>query len=148
MTRTRRPLGLLLGVVFVLVTAGGVLAAIRNDPASQGTGSAATLERLLEARDGVCQALKDTRAGRSAAARQAFVDRAHVPLHNLAAATARRDRQAAARLLEAKQRVEQDFEDDGGLLTADLQELGTAADAAIGIVGGKRRPCETDRGEG
>lgn len=54
----------------------------------------------------VCAAASAADAGDREAAERHFVDEAHAPLHDLAAAAGTRDRGAAGRLLEAKQRVE------------------------------------------
>lgn len=144
MIRSRRPLGLLLGVVLTMVALGGLVAAVRDDPPRQAGGTRAAA--LVEARDGVCQALEEARAGRVEAARRAFVNRAHQPLHDLAAAAGERDREVAARLLEAKQRVEGDFENGDDALVANLRELGAAADVALAAIGGgERGPCGTSQ---
>lgn len=54
----------------------------------------------------VCAAASAAQDGQRDAAERRFVDEAHGPLHELAAAAGARDRAAAGRLLEAKQRVE------------------------------------------
>ena len=54
----------------------------------------------------VCASAAAAKAGDRDAAERKFVDDAHGPLHQLAAAAEARDRASAARLLEAKQRVE------------------------------------------
>ena len=62
-----------------------------------------------------------------------FYDRAHDHLHELARQAQATDRPAAARLLEAKQRVEHDL--DAGAapprLVGDLDRLLAATDAAL-----------------
>ena len=67
------------------------------------------------------------------AARRVFYERAHDPLHDLARQAQTADRPAAARLLEAKQRVEHDL--DAGAtpqrLVGDLDRLLVATDAAL-----------------
>ena len=60
----------------------------------------------------VCAAASAADAGDREAAERHFVDEAHGPLHDLAAAAGTRDRAAAGRLLEAKQRVEAAVESD------------------------------------
>ena len=60
----------------------------------------------------VCAAASAADAGDRDAAERHFVDEAHTPLHDLAEAAGTRDRAAAGRLLEAKQRVEAAVEAD------------------------------------
>jgi hypothetical protein len=62
---------------------------------------------LGTALDGLCEARLLSARGLIRDAESQFVDRAHAYLHQLARETAENDREAAARLLEAKQRVEQ-----------------------------------------
>jgi len=65
-------------------------------------------------------------------ARIAFFDRAHDPLHDIAAAAQEVDRSSAARLLEAKQAVEADLERMRGPdLAPDLGRLVAATRAAL-----------------
>jgi hypothetical protein len=70
------------------------------------------------------------------AARRVFYDRAHDHLHDLARQTQGADRPAAARLLEAKQRVEHDL--DAGAtpqrLVGDLDQLLAATDTALTVI--------------
>ncbi len=90
---------------------------------------------------GLCVAR--ARATQPAAARTAFFDRAHQPIHELAAAAAREDRAAAARLLEAKQVVERDLAGDASGLAGDLDRLLTTAGRAIVATGQPPpRPCQ------
>jgi hypothetical protein len=60
---------------------------------------------------GLCEARRLAARGLVPDAETEFQDRAHAYLHELAQETARSDREAAARLLEAKQLVEQAFAD-------------------------------------
>ncbi len=65
-------------------------------------------------------------------ARTIFFDRAHDPLHDIAAAAQEVDRSSAARLLEAKQAVEADFERMlGPDLASDLERLVAATRAGL-----------------
>jgi hypothetical protein len=64
---------------------------------------------LGTALDGLCEARLLSARGLVRDAESEFVDRAHAYLHQLARETAETDREAAALLLEAKQRVEQAF---------------------------------------
>lgn len=81
-------------------------------------------------------------AGDPAEARTAFA-RAHGPLHDLARDVQSRDRQAAARLLEHKQRVESALERDPapGTLTTPLADLVEATRRAQEAVGSPAPPC-------
>jgi hypothetical protein len=64
---------------------------------------------LGTAMDGLCEARLLSARGLIRDAEAEFVDRAHAYLHRLARDKAETDREAVARLLEAKQRVEQAF---------------------------------------
>jgi hypothetical protein len=74
---------------------------------SNGTGGPGG--DLGTALEGLCEARLLSARGLIRDAESEFVDRAHAYLHELARETAETDREAAARLLEAKQRVEQAF---------------------------------------
>ncbi len=89
---------------------------------------------LAASSSGVCEAiaaLPDV-----SAAQRAFTNVAHDALHGLAA-DPRLDRPMSARVLEAMQKVEADFERQPGeaVLTADLTELRVSADAALQAIG-------------
>ena len=91
---------------------------------------------------GVCEAiaaLPDV-----SAAQRAFTNVAHDALHGLAA-DPRLDRGASARVLEAMQKVEADFEQppDGAVLIRDLTELRASADAALQALGEAVPACTT-----
>lgn len=76
----------------------------------------------------------------AAAAR--FTDRIHTPLHELAAAARRQDRAVAARLLEAKQRVEADLDHaDPQQVLPHLAALEPAVREALAIIGTTTTPC-------
>lgn len=84
---------------------------------------------------GVVDALCDAQEAASRdpeQARTVFFDRAHDPLHDIAAAAQEVDRSSAARLLEAKQAVEGDLErmQEPGL-ASDLGRLVAATRAAL-----------------
>lgn len=106
-------------------------------PASEPPGFTAAAGREVVL--GLCAALEDVGAD-PARAERAFVDRAHGGLHALAAAAEGADRAAAARLLEAKRRVEAGFE-DGGPGLAELEELLAATRDALAAVGLPSPPC-------
>jgi len=81
--------------------------------------------------DALCEA-KDEAPRDPEAARTTFFDRAHDPLHDIAAAVEEVDRSSAARLLEAKQAVEADLEAMGTPeLASDLGRLIAATRDAL-----------------
>jgi hypothetical protein len=81
--------------------------------------------------EALCEA-KDLAARDPEASGTIFFDRVHAPLHDIAAATEEVDRPSAARLLEAKQAVEQDIQQRPELeLASDLQELIAATRDAL-----------------
>jgi hypothetical protein len=89
---------------------------------------------------GVCQAisaLPDT-----SAAERAFTNVAHDALHGLAAEP-RLSRAMSARILEAMQKVEDDFSrsPDAAVLSADLTDLHTSADSALQALGEEVPGC-------
>lgn len=88
--------------------------------------------------EALCAATEAAADGDSDAASAIFADRAHEPLHNLAAAVAERDRGVAGRLLETKQGVEARLE-QGRPTTFD--ELIAAAREAAGVVGADPGGC-------
>jgi hypothetical protein len=65
-----------------------------------------TREQLTTAQAGLCQARDLAASGDLPGASRAFLDRAHLPLHVLAASVQPRDTAAAGTLLEAMFRVE------------------------------------------
>lgn len=102
--RARWPLALglslllLIGVIFWLVQGGS---------GGFGVPQGATLgSRLVGAHAGLCEADAAARRGDPQTAARIFLDQAHVPLHELAAAVQVKNIEAASRLLEAKYRVE------------------------------------------
>ena len=88
---------------------------------------------------GLCAAATAARAGDATEARRIFFDRAHDPLHELAAAVGEQDRSAAARLLEAKEAVEAGLETGGADLADDLDQLVVATGAAL-VANGDAQP--------
>jgi hypothetical protein len=81
--------------------------------------------------EALCEA-SDEAARDAEAARRIFFDRAHDPLHDIAAAAEKVDRSSAARLLEAKQAVEADLEATAAPeLTSDLGRLIVATRDAL-----------------
>ena len=137
---SRRPLGLLLGGMFAIVAVAAAISAVagRNDGLSQP----AREPSFGSARDGVCRAGEAARQGDPVGARAAFFDRSHQPLHELAAVTQERDRAAAARLLEAKERVESGLEKASPTLADDLDTLAVVTGRAMAAAGSRDPgPC-------
>jgi len=81
-------------------------------------------EELQDAVAALCTA-RNQATGDPEAAQTTFLDRAHVPLHVIAAAVEDEDRAVSARLLEAKQTVEERFasKGDGDRLAEDMEDL-------------------------
>lgn len=136
MTRRRRPAGMFLGAVVATVGIAAIVAAGGGDGPGPPAGAAPEAARR-QAHHGVCQAQAEAEAGRTSAAALAFVDRAHQPLHGLAAATAELDRALAAELLEQKNRVEQDLDGPLDRLAVDLADLATLTGRAVAVVDGR-----------
>jgi len=97
-----------------------------------------------EAATGAVRGLCDlaSAAGR-AEAEATFLDRSHETLHVIAAATEVRDREAAAGLLETKQRVEADLAETElpPDFAADVEALIEATRAAIDAIGLEAPAC-------
>jgi hypothetical protein len=95
---------------------------------------------------GLCQSRAAAEAGDVLGASGVFQSRAHAELHTLADRLSATDRDAAARLLEAKQRLEAAFEDPAaasppvvaGLISAVEAEVANGAEA----LGLQRPTCE------
>lgn len=124
-------------VAVALAACGGSLPASGSDVP---TGSPPAGPSLGAASEGLCAAL--AALPDAASAERAFVNQAHDALHALAAAPSL-DRSASARVLEAMDRVEQDFDAaaGGAGLGADLEALHSAADDALGALGIQVTPC-------
>lgn len=104
-------------------------------PACGSEGTAAPGGELDAALDGLCEARRLAERGLVGDAEGAFQDRAHAYLHELAREAARTDREAAARLLEAKQLVEQALSEpaEPRLLARLLDDLRQRTAQAAGI---------------
>lgn len=137
---SRRPLGLLLGGVFAIVAVAAAIGAVAGG--SDGGSAPATGPSFAAARDGLCQAGDAAGHGDAAGARAVFFDRSHQPLHELAAAAQERDRASAARLLEAKERVESGLDKGSPTLADDLDALAVATGRAMAVAGSRDPgPC-------
>jgi hypothetical protein len=92
-------------------------------------GQASATGRWGQVHTGICKAAAAAADGDRKTAEQDFAD-VHAALHELAAAVEREDRAAAARLLQAKQRVEADPTAD------DLTTLSDTVRDGIRLTGG------------
>lgn len=85
--------------IVVLVGAALLASAVRSDGSAESPAARRIYHEVCAARDAAA-------SGRDPQATRLFLDRAHGPLHDLAADAAEVDRAAAGRLLEAKNAVE------------------------------------------
>jgi len=123
---------LLGGVLAAMAVIVAVMAFSGADDGPTGESGAGS---FASARAAVCQSADAIRQGDARRARALFFDGAHEPLHELAAATQDRDRGAAARLLEAKERVETGLGDAGPTLAEDLDSLAVTTGRAMAAAG-------------
>lgn len=93
--------------------------------------------------DGVCQAAAQAGGGDVEQARATFYDRSHDGLHDVAGRLDSVDRTLAARLLEAKQRVESglDRRPPPASVVADLVALDSVTRDALDRLSVDTRPC-------
>lgn len=91
--------------------------------------------------DRLCAVLRDAVRGDLQVARASFQDRVHGPLHDVAATAAKTDRAAAARLLEAKQRVEAALATNSDSLAASLGALAPTVRVALVAAGEPEPPA-------
>lgn len=91
---------------------------------------------LVDAHAALCEG-----AARPDAARRLFFDRAHDPLHTVAAALEDVDRARAAELLEAKERVESELGEAPAGLAADLRRLAGVYRDGLGRLAITAPPC-------
>ena len=100
-------------------------------------------DELIEAITAMCTA-REAAENDPEAAEDAFLNRAHIPLHVIAVAVEDENRSQAARLLETKSDVEQAFlEDpvDGEQLADDFTALIEAAAEALNTIGVPASTC-------
>ena len=106
-------------------------------------GAPLTEKQLQEALAALCRTrgLAENRPGE---ARQLFYERVHSPLHVIAAGAGDRDRQVAARMLEAKNDVEQAFAKDppAAATVPALDRLMASTEQALRSVGVTTSTCE------
>ena len=110
------------------------------------SGSSADSEApYSRAYEGLCEAHASASRGDVGAAEKTFHDTAHEPLHELSKDAQQRDRSAAARLLEAKGRVESGFESGERRIAPDLATLLVATRDAFTAAGEpKPSPCPSE----
>ena len=130
-----------------------LVAALATLVSCGGGGAANTVEPINEAESlpiqialqGLCDARTIAEAGDVQGASDIFQSRAHAELHTLADRLAASDREAAGRLLEAKQRVEAAFASAAtaspGAVAADLSALEGEVAAAAESLGLDRPAC-------
>lgn len=118
-----------------LIALGALLAgAFASDPtnsASPTTGDATARPVVAT----ICEAAAAAAAGDGPSARFMFEQKAHSDLHSLATAAASTDRAAAARLLEAKQRVEATVGAEVQILATNLEGLIEPTRRAASVAG-------------
>ncbi len=132
-------------VLAALAVSGVIVLAVADGEGSRSPAVHAD-GRYGPAYAGLCAARSAAAAGSVPAARQAFFDRAHQPLHELASDAADADRAVAARLLEAKEAVEAGLSQPGPSFVSDLDRLLAATASAAEAVGQARpRPCPQAR---
>ena len=137
----RRLLLLLLPLSLTAATCGGYGHEDETSPPPSGSLGPVTAEAADEAILGLCALVGETDPE---AAEATFVDRSHRTLHVIAAAAEAEDRAAAGRLLEAKQVVEADLQEDDlpAGFPADVEALLEAANAALATIGLESTGCE------
>ena len=115
---------------------------IGGDPAIAVDGEEFSESELQDAVVGLCSA-RESAPDDVADAEAAFLDRAHRPLHVLAAAVEDDDRELAGRLLVAKQIVESEFNGDRDPqeLEQDLGELLDVTVEALQVLGIEAQTC-------
>ena len=144
--RARRAVGTLLLLGVAVAGVAGVMARVMSHDGDDTPRSAAPPStgdpRFGTARDGLCTAAARARGGDPPGARMLFLERSHQPLHQLAAAAQEKDRAVAARLLEAKAKVEAALEPPHTGLADNLDVLAQAVGRAIWTLGGNDPgPC-------
>ena len=118
-----------------------VAAACGGGDSGDGTitvaGQPVPVAPLVDAHAALCQA-----AAEPAAARRHFFDRAHEPLHTVARALEDVDRAHAARLFQAKERVESELSDPPASLPDDLRRLAGVYRDGLGRLAITAPPCD------
>lgn len=134
------PILLVLGGIAIGV---GSLTIFAKDDHDATASSGNSNETYVAAVTGLCAA-HHAASTDADEARRIFQDDAHVPLHDVAAEVQETDRAAAAALLEAKETVESDVEDesvDGAALESDLEDLLDATVLALRAIDVEAPTC-------
>lgn len=131
--------------VFLLVAVAGLLAACSTDDGDHDTtgrsvGTTARSDPYVELYASLCGVTASSQAGDADAARDAFFDRVHQPLHDLARDVAAKDRRVAAALHEAKQQAESGLRSHSPASGA-LARLTRAAHDAVSVVTSAPAAC-------
>lgn len=93
----------------------------------------------------LCDALEAATGSDVVAAKRIFFDGAHTSLHDLARDVAEIDRSVSARLLEAKQRLEDDFASLDAAASTHLNQLIVTVDTVLATLGHTPPPpCTTE----
>ncbi|HVL07115.1 MAG TPA: hypothetical protein VM388_14085 [Acidimicrobiales bacterium] len=100
-------------------------------------GQPVAVAPLVDAHAALCQA-----AAEPGAARRHFFDRAHDQLHTVAKALEDVDREQAAALLQAKERVESELSDPPASLPDDLRRLAGVYRDGLGRLAITAPPCD------
>lgn len=100
-------------------------------------GQPVAVAPLVDAHAALCQA-----AAEPDAARRHFFDRAHDQLHTVAKALEDVDREQAAQLLQAKERVESELSDPPASLPDDLRRLAGVYRDGLGRLAITAPPCD------
>ena len=133
--RPFRPVWLVIALLLALTLGGGAF--VLNSVKGEGEG-----DPYHRAHAAVCTARQSAARGDRIGARDRFFAEAHQQLHELAATTARTDRPAAARLLEAKEAVETALEHASPTIPQDLGRLADTMRAALTATGREApAPC-------
>jgi hypothetical protein len=131
---TAGPLTALVATALLIVTNACAWAESPND--AHGAIRVDRAHLVNDAVKGLCDVDRLAKTDLSSA-RDAFVDRAHHPLHVMANTLEEADRSAAAELLEVKAKVETDFERkvSARIVRTDLDRLLRTAASALDLLG-------------
>ena len=149
----QKSVSLRVSIIMVVVGVGGLVAGLTvfNDSGQSAGATTITVQGqdypvsdLTDAVAGMCEASEAARSGDVEEARTIFIDRAHIPLHVIAAAVEDDDRRQAAAVLEAKERVETTITKDDAdpeQLAGDIDELNGATTVALATLGITSSAC-------
>ncbi len=129
-----------IALAFVLAAACGRSADGKPRTIAVG-GEQVAIASLVDAEAGMCAA-RASAVTDPAAARAAFFDRAHDPIHAVARGLEDVDRPQAAELLEAKERVESGLDTRPPTLADDVAHLAEVYRAGLGRLAISAPPCD------